>query len=407
MPLFKSLAGAWNAFVGRDNEPSRYSQSVGVSTGAQPQLSRLRFNNERTIVASIYTRLGIDVANINIRHAKLDNKDRFSDDADTELNRCLTWQANIDQSPREFRQDVAMSLFDEGYIAIVPVQTTVDPRKNNELFDILSLRVARIVDWKPRHVLVSVYNDEDGQRHEMILEKNYLAIVTNPLYSVMNEQNSTLQRLIRKLSLLDSVDEATSSGKLDIIIQLPYAVKSEQRRAQAETRRRDIEFQLKGSQYGIAYIDGTEKITQLNRPAENNLLTQIKELKIQLYAELGLTEEVMNGTADEATMINYYNRTIEPIVESITEAMQRAWLRNGFEDKERVMYFRNPFGLVPLSQLADIADKFIRNEILVANEIRGFMGIPPSSDPKADTLGNPNMPSDKRGDVPPVGSDEP
>ena len=348
--------------------------------------------NDRSLISSIYTRISIDVAGINIRHVQLDSEGRYYTDANSSLNDCFTFEPNTDQSPRAFRQDIALTLFDKGVAAIVPVETDADPRFNSK-FDISQLRVGHITAWYPRHVKVNVYNEKIGQRQEIVLEKKYVAIIENPLYSVMNEPNSTLQRLIRKLALLDSVDEATGSGKLDLIIQLPYVIKSEARQMQAEKRRQDIEFQLRGSQYGIAYTDGTEKITQLNRPAENNLLKQIEYLTNQLFSQLGLTPEVMNGTADEKAMITYFNRTIEPILDAIVEAEQRAFLGiNKFKDNERIKYFRDPFKLVPISDIAEIADKFSRNEILTSNEIRSFIGFMPHKDPKADKLLNSNMP---------------
>jgi hypothetical protein len=329
-----------------------------------------------------------------IKHVKVDDQKRYVDDMDTAFNDCLTIEPNLDQGPRAFRQDIAMTLFDKGVAAIVPVDTSVNPN-TNEFFDIYSMRVGEITAWFPRHVRVSVYNDQEnkGLREEVVLRKDSIAIVENPLFSVMNEPNSTLQRLIRKLGLLDAVDEQSGSGKLDIIIQLPYVIKSEARRQQAEARREDIEFQLRGSKYGIAYTDGTEKITQLNRPAENNLLKQVEYLINLLYTQLGLTPEVMNGTADEAATLNYFGRTIEPIIDAIVEAMQRSFLKvNGVKRNERIKYFRDAFKLVPVSDIAEIADKFTRNEILTSNEIRSFMGIPPSNDPKADKLINSNMP---------------
>lgn len=348
--------------------------------------------NERTIVSAIYNRIGIDVAAVSFRHVKFDDSDRYLEDMDSRLNECLTLEPNLDQSPRAFRQDIAMTLFDKGVAALVPVDTSVSP-ETNETVDIYTLRVGEIVAWYPKHVRVNLYNEKKGKREEITLEKRYVAIVENPLYSVMNENSSTLQRLIRKLTLLDAVDEQSSSGKLDLIIQLPYVVKSEARKQQAEQRRKDIEFQLKGSQYGIAYTDGTEKITQLNRPAENNLLKQIEYLTNMLYGQLGITEEVMNGTAGEEAMLNYFNRTIEPIVDAIVEAMQRSFLGPvKTKQKERIYYFHDPFKLVPLSQIAEIADKFTRNEIVAANEIRSVIGMKPAKDPKADELRNSNMP---------------
>lgn len=308
------------------------------------------------------------------------------------FNQCLTLEPNLDQGPRQFRQDIVATLFQEGVAAIVPVDTAVDPQVNGR-YEIYSLRVGKIVEWYPKHVKVSLYNERKAEREDVILQKNAVAIVENPLYSVMNEQSSTLQRLIRKLQLLDAVDEQSSSGKLDLIIQLPYTIKSEARRQQAEQRREEIEFQLKGSQYGIAYTDGTEKITQLNRPAENNLLKQVEYLTNMLYDQLGITDTVMNGTADEKTMLNYFSRTVQPILDAIVEAMDRSYLGPlGRRRNERVQYFREPFSLVPLADIAVIADKFSRNEILTANEIRSFMGLPPSADPKADKLENSNMP---------------
>lgn len=394
MAIVDRIAKAWNAF--RFNETVREdytypSGSVSYSP-ISPSQPRLRYYNERSIISSIYTRISIDVASVGFKHIKVNEEERYVEDVKSHLNTCLTLEANIDQSPRTFRQDIVMTLFDKGVAAIVPVDTVVNPT-TNEVFDIYTMRVGEIVGWYPKHVRVSVYNEAKGIREELMLEKRFVAIVENPLYSVMNEPNSTLQRLMRKLSLLDSVDEATGSGKLDLIIQLPYVIKSEARRQQAETRRNDIEFQLKGSQYGIAYTDATEKVTQLNRPAENNLLKQIEYLTNMLYGQLGITDQVMLGTADEKTMINYSNRTIEPILETIKEAMQRSFLGpQGTKQMERISYFKNPFQLVTLAELAEVADKFARNEVLSSNDIRGFMGIKPSTDPKADKLQNSNMP---------------
>lgn len=392
MPIISRIKNVWNAFT-QVPQTSDYAYVPGASyTSASPSRPRLRYYNERSIISAIYNRISIDVAGVSFRHIVLDDEGRYKEDVDSHLNTCLTLEANIDQSPRDFRQDICMTLFDKGVAALVPVDTSVNPN-TNEVFDIFSLRVGEIVAWYPKHVRVSVYNEAKGVREEVTLEKRLVAIVPNPLYTVMNEPNSTLQRLIRKLGILDSVDEASGSGKLDLIIQLPYVIKSEARRQQAEQRRADIEFQLKGSQYGIAYTDGTEKITQLNRPTENNLLKQIEYLTAMLYGQLGITEDVMNGTADEKTMLNYYDRTIEPIVDSIVESMQRAFLGPmGTKNKERIYYFRNAFKLVPVSELAEIADKFTRNEILTSNEIRGILGIAPAKDPKADELRNSNMP---------------
>jgi hypothetical protein len=394
LPVFDKIKKAWNAFRSNENQVDdfEYATSSYYGGSGSPSRSRLTIYNERSIVSSIYTRISIDVAGLVIKHIKIDADGRYIEDVPSALNECLKWEANIDQSPRPFRQDIAMTLFDRGVAAIVPVDTTRDPQ-NNVIFDIFSLRVGEVVTWYPKHVRLNVYNENHGKREEITLEKRFVAIVENPLYSVMNEPNSTLQRLIRKLSLLDSIDEQSGSGKLDLIIQLPYVIKSEARRQAAEKRREDIEFQLKGSQYGIAYTDGTEKITQLNRPAENNLLKQVEYLQNMLYNQLGLTEEVMNGTANEETMLNYFNRTIEPIVDAIIESMQRAFLGpKGSRGDERIQYFRDPFKLVPVTNVAEIADKFTRNEILSANEIRDFLGIKPSDDPKADKLVNSNMP---------------
>jgi len=388
---------AWNAFIKVDKpEPAAVGigSSSGVYFGMPPQRLRIPIYNERSIIASIYTRIAMDVAALVIKHIAVDEQGRYSRDMRSPLQACLMLEPNIDQAPRAFRQDIVMTMFNCGVAVVVPVDTSKNPDVN-DVFDIHSLRVGEVVTWYPRHIKASVYNDQPGhgKREEITLEKRYVAIVENPLYSVMNETNSTLQRLLRKLALMDSVDEQVSSGKLDIIIQLPYVVKSEARRQQAVARREDIEFQLRGSQYGIAYIDGTEKITQLNRPAENNLLSQIEYLTKELYNELGLTEAVMNGTADEAAMINYYNRTVWPLVTAIIEAMQRAFLGpQGIRNDERISFFRDPFGLVPVKDMAEIADKFTRNEIMTANEIRQGIGMQPSSDPKADELRNSNMP---------------
>lgn len=394
MAFLDRFKRVWNAFR-RENLTEPEDLKYGTTSfygGSSPSRTPLRIPNERSIISSIYTAMSIDVSSLYIRHVKVDDQGRYIEDLNTPLNDCLTIEPNIDQAPRAFRQDIAMTLFDHGVAALVPVDTSVDPNTNNK-FDIYTMRVGEITSWYPEHIRVKVYNQEKGEREEIVLQKKYVAIVENPLYSVMNEPNSTLQRLIRKLGLLDAVDEQSSSGRLDIIIQLPYVVKSEARKQQAQARREEIEFQLRGSQYGIAYADATEKITQLNRPTENNLLKQVEYLTNLLYNQLGLTEEVMNGTADEAAMINYFNRSIQPIVEAIVEAMQRTFVGPlGIAAKERIKYFQNPFRLVPAKELADIADKFTRNEILTSNEFRGFMGIAPHPDPKADQLMNSNMP---------------
>ncbi|MET0787438.1 MAG: phage portal protein [Paenisporosarcina sp.] len=392
MAILDRMRKMWNAFRSNEQEVFTTNYDLGPSSSLRPDRGRLRYSNERSLISSIYTRIGIDVAGLGIRHVKVDDDNRYQDDMFSTLNNCLMFEPNMDQSPRAFRQDIAMTLFDKGVAAVVPVDTFIAVDTVAKI-DILSLRVGEILNWYPKHVRVNLYNEATGVRQELLLEKKQVAIIENPLYSVMNEPNSTLQRLIRKLNLLDFSDEQIGSGKLDLIIQLPYVIKSEARRQQAEARRQDIEFQLKGSQYGIAYTDGTEKITQLNRPAENNLLKQIEYLTGLLYGQLGITDAIMNGTADEKTMLNYFNRTIEPILDAIVEAMQRAFLGIlGTQNNERIRYFRDPFKLVPVTEIAEIADKFTRNEILTANEIRGFMGIPPSSDPKADQLINSNMP---------------
>jgi hypothetical protein len=400
MTLVDRLKHSWSAFTSPTAIPSDFSfGALGASYGSRPDRVRLRYSNERSIISSIYTRLSIDVASVDIRHVRMDSDNRYLGDIDSGLNSCLTIESNIDQAARAFRQDVAMTLFDKGVAAIVPVETTLDPTVSGS-FDIKNLRVGEVITWYPRHVRVNLYNEAVGYRQEITLEKSLVAIVENPLYSVMNEPNSTLQRLIRKLNLLDSVDEQSSSGKLDLIIQLPYIIKSEARRLQAEQRRADIEFQLKGSKYGIAYTDGTEKITQLNRPIENNLLAQITYLTTVLYGQLGLTEEVMNGTANETAMLNYMNRTIEPVLAAFTEAMKRSFLtKTARSQLQSIMYFRDPFKLVPVASIAEIADKFTRNEIMSSNEIRSVIGFRPSTNPKADQLINSNMPQPGDGTV--------
>jgi putative sterol carrier protein len=387
-----ALKHAWNVFTTNVNKARPYGYYGTGNAGRRPDRLRFRIPNERSLVSSIYTRLSIDVASIDMRHVRLDDEKRYKEDIDSGLNNCLTVEANIDQAARAFRQDIALTLFDRGVAALVPVDTTISPETSGG-YDILTLRVGEITQWFPQHVRISVYNEESAQREEITLHKTAVAIVENPLYSVMNEPNSTLQRLLQKLNLLDVVDEQSASGKLDIIIQLPYVIKSEARREQAEQRRKDIEFQLKGSQYGIAYTDGTEKITQLNRPAENNMMAQIEYLTQMLYGQLGLTEEVMNGTADEKAMLNYWNRTIEPVLSAITEAMIRTFLtKTARTQKQTVAFFRDPFRLVPIENIAEIADKFTRNEIMTSNEMRQVVGMAPHPDPKADKLMNSNMP---------------
>ncbi|QGJ87999.1 portal protein [Gordonia phage Avazak] len=392
----KKMRNAYNAFATPQTTSSELTPEVFGSTsyGVRPDRTRNASGTmgERSIITAIYTRIGIDIASIQMRHVRLDDQERFKDNIDSGLNNCLTVEANVDQASRDFRQDIAMTLCSEGFLAIVPVDTSLNPAQSSS-YDILTMRVGKIVAWHPRHVRVSLYNDRNGQRQEIMVSKENVAIVTNPLYAIMNEPNSTLQRLVRKLNLLDSVDEASASGKLDLLIQLPYVIKSEARRQQAEQRRSDIEEQLRGSQYGIAYTDGTEKVTQLNRPAENNLMGQVTYLTTMLYGQLGITEEVLNGTADEKTMLNYWNRTIEPIVAAITESMHRTFLsKTARSQSQAIRFFRDPFRLVPIENIAEIADKFTRNEIMSSNEFRQVVGMSPSGDPKADQLVNSNMP---------------
>lgn len=386
---------SWNLFANQTQTISDrvYSGYFGTSSSQRPDKPRIAFSNERSIISSIFTRISIDVASVDIRHVKTDDQRRFLEEVNSGLNNCLVLEANLDQAARQFRQDIVMTLCDRGVCALVPVDTSISPLESGG-FDIETLRVGEIVAWYSKHVRVSVYNESKGYREEITLPKKTIAIVENPLYQVMNEPSSTLQRLIRKLNLLDQVDDASASGKLDLIIQLPYTVKSEARRQQAMQRTKDIEFQLKGSTYGIAYADATEKVTQLNRPAENQLLEQIKILTDWLYVQLGLTPEVMNGTADEATMINYYNRTVEPLLTAIVEPMRRNFLTKTARTQGHwIMFFRDPFRLVPISQIAEIADKFARNEIVSSNEIRQAIGMKPSQDSKADQLINSNMPT--------------
>lgn len=383
------LKHAWNAFFSRD--PTNSFQDVGISYSYRPDRPRFTRGNERTIITSVFNRIALDVSAISIQHVRLDDNGRFLSTIDSGLNNCLTLSANIDQTGRAFIQDVVMSMLDEGCVAIVPVDTTKNPEQTGS-YDIETMRTGKILEWYPRHVKVRVYNDRTGQKEDILLEKEVVAIIENPLYAVINEPNSIMQRLIRKFNLLDVVDEQTSSGKLDMIIQLPYVIKSEARRQQAESRRKEIERQLTGSRYGIAYADGTERITQLNRPLENNLLKQIEYLTNLLYSQLGITQEVMNGTADEKAMLNYNNRTVEPFVSAIADAMKRTFLtKTARSQKQSVMYFNNPFKLVPVADLAEIADKFTRNEIMTSNEIRQIIGMKPADDPKADELRNSNL----------------
>lgn len=386
------LAHAWNAFVDTDKNDYMPQNFASASYGYRPDRTRSITSNERSMLNSVVNRIAIDVAAADIRHVRLDDNARYLETIPSGLNTCLTLESNIDQGARAFKQDTAYSMLDKGVIALVPVDTSMNPEVTGG-YDIQTMRVGEIVRWYPQHVRVSLWNDRLGRRQEVTLAKTAVAIIENPLYQVMNEPNSTLKRLTRKLNLLDAIDEQSGSGKLDMIIQLPYVIKSEARRQQAEQRRSDIEDQLRGSQYGIAYTDGTERITQLNRPVENNLMKQIEYLTTMLYGQLGITEEVINGTADERVMLNYYNRTIDPILVAITESMKRSFLtKTARTQKQSIEYFRDPFKLVAVGDIAEIADKFTRNEILSSNEIRGIIGFKPSGDPKADQLVNSNMP---------------
>ncbi len=380
---------AWNAFRNRD--PTINFSNVGEISYYRPDRPRFTRGNERSIVTSVYNRIALDASAINIQHVRLDDNGRFLSIIESGLNDCLTLDANIDQTSRAFIQDAVMSMLDEGCVALVPIDTTYNPNVTSS-YDILSIRTGKILEWRPLDVKVRVYNERTGRREDIIVPKKTIAIVENPLYAVINEPNSTMQRLIRKLSLLDVTDEQTASGKLDLIIQLPYIIKSEGRRQQAEQRRKDIEMQLAGSKYGIAYTDGTEHITQLNRSVENNLMKQIETLTSMLYSQLGITQSIMDGTADEKTMLNYYSRTIEPIISAIVDEMKRKFLtKTARSQKQSILFFRDPFKLVPVNNIAEIADKFTRNEIMTSNEIRQIVGMKPSDDPKADQLINSNI----------------
>lgn len=390
MGLGTRLQHAWNAFV-NNRDPTMQYRDIGASYSYRPDRPRLTRGNERSIVTSVYNRIAIDCAAIDIKHVRLDDNERFKEEIDSGLNNCLSIEANIDQSGRAFIQDVVMSMLDEGCVAIIPVETDKDPILTDS-YKILSMRTGKILEWYPSHVKVRAYDERTGRKEDIVLPKARVGIVENPLYAVINEPNSTMQRLIRKLCLLDAIDEQSGSGKLDLIIQLPYIIKTEARRQQAENRRKDIEMQLAGSKYGIAYTDGTEHITQLNRPVENNLMKQIEYLTQMLYSQLGITQAVLEGTADEQTMLNYYDRTIEPILSAIVDEMKRKFLsKTARSQKQSIEFYRNPFRLVPVNNIADIADKFTRNEILTSNEIRQIIGMKPSDDPKADQLINSNI----------------
>lgn len=394
------LKHAWDVFRGR--EPTYGNQHIGPAYGSRPDRPRFSRGNEKTTVNAIFNRIAIDVSQLNISHCKIDDNGRFLSEVNSHLNNCLKVEANLDQTGRAFMQDIVMSMFDEGCVAIVPVETDIDPETGS--YSIHSLRTGKIVEWYPKHVRVRLYNENTGQHQEVTLAKSMVAIVENPLYSVINEPNSTMQRLIRKLSLLDIVDEQSSAGKLDLIIQLPYVIKSEARKKQADARRKDIEDQLNGSKYGIAYADGTEKIVQLNRPVENNLMKQIEYLTNLLYSQLGITQSILDGSADEQTLLNYYSRTIEPIISAIVDEMKRKFLtKTARTQKQTIAFFRDPFKLVPINNIADIAYKFTTAEILTSNEIRQIIGMRPSGDPKADELrnGTLNHPEEQQ-EVPPT-----
>lgn len=388
MSFGSRLKHAWNAFTGTDY--TTY-QDVGPGYSSRPDRIRLTKGNERSIITSVYNRIALDVAALNVQHIRLDENGRFLSVIQDGLNTCLTVEANIDQTARAFIQDIVVSMLDEGCVAIVPVDTTYDPSVTGS-YDIQTMRVGKILDWYPQHVRVRLYNERTGAKENILVPKSTVAIVENPLYAVVNEPNSTMQRLIRKLNLLDVIDEQSGSGKLDLIIQLPYVIKTEARRQQAENRRKDIEAQLSGTKYGIAYADGTERITQLNRSVNNNLMSQIEYLTSMLYSQLGITQSILDGTADEKTMLNYNNRTIEPIISAIVDEMKRKFLtKTARSQSQSISFFRDPFKLVPVNDIAEIADKFTRNEIMTSNEIRQVIGMKPSDDPRADELRNKNL----------------
>ena len=393
MGFMDRIQRGWNAFRNRD--PTQDFRDTGMTYYYRPDRPRFTRRNERTIMTSVLNRIALDASAIDIMHVRLDENGRFLETMDSGLNNCLTLSANADQTGRALKQDIIMSMLDEGCVALVPVDTSTDPNKTDS-YEIETMRVGKIIQWRPQYVQIRLYNEQTGKKDEIWLPKRSVAIIENPLYAVMNEPNSTMQRLIRKLALLDVTDEQTASGKLDLIIQLPYVVKTEARRQQAETRRKDIEMQLAGSKYGIAYTDGTEKITQLNRSVENNLMKQVEYLTNQLYSQLGITQTILDGTADDKTMLNYYNRTIEPIVAAIVDEMKRKFLtKTARTQHQSIQFFRDPFRLVPVNDIAEIADKFTRNEIMTSNEIRQIVGMKPSDDPKADELRNSNISQSK------------
>ena len=406
MSFGSRLKHAWNAFT--SNIQMNY-RDLGMSYSYRADRPRMSRGNERSIVTSVYNRIALDVAALNVQHVRLDENGRFLSVIDDGLNNCLTLEANVDQTARSFIQDVVISMFDEGSVAIVPVDTTTDPNVSGS-YDIQSLRVGQILDWYPQYIRTRVYNEQTGRKEDIVVPKSAVAIIENPLYAVINEPNSTMQRLIRKLNLLDVIDEQSGSGKLDLIIQLPYVIKTEARRQQAENRRKDIESQLSGSKYGIAYTDGTEHITQLNRSVNNNLMSQIEYLTSMLYSQLGITQSILDGTADEKTMLNYNNRTIEPIISAIVDEMKRKFLtKTARSQRQSISFFRDPFKLVPVNEIAEIADKFTRNEIMTSNEIRQVVGMKPSDDPRADELRNKNLSepsgSDQQSEEAPITTD--
>ena len=406
MSFGSRLKHAWNAFTG--NIQMNY-RDLGMSYSYRADRPIMFRGNERSIVTSVYNRIALDVAALNVQHVRLDENGRFLSVIDDGLNNCLTLEANVDQTARSFYQDVVISMFDEGSVAIVPVDTTTDPNVSGS-YDIQSLRVGQILDWYPQYIRTRVYNEQTGRKEDIVVPKSAVAIIENPLYAVINEPNSTMQRLIRKLNLLDVIDEQSGSGKLDLIIQLPYVIKTEARRQQAENRRKDIESQLSGSKYGIAYTDGTEHITQLNRSVNNNLMSQIEYLTSMLYSQMGITQSILDGTADEKTMLNYNNRTIEPIISAIVDEMKRKFLtKTARSQRQSISFFRDPFKLVPVNEIAEIADKFTRNEIMTSNEIRQVVGMKPSDDPRADELRNKNLSepsgSDQQSEEAPITTD--
>lgn len=389
MSFGSRLAHAWNAFTANKDPTPRFD--YGMSYSRRPDRPHFTRGNERSIINAIYNRIAMDAAEIDIKHIKLDDNGRYTETINSELNSCLNLEANIDQTGRAFLQDVYMSVLDEGCIAIVPVDTSIDPEKSDG-YKINSLRAGRIVEWYPAHVKVRLYNDKVGRKEDVILTKKSVSIIENPFYSVMNESNSTMQRLIRKLNILDAIDEQSGSGKLDLIVQLPYAIKNDLKRQQAENRRKDIEAQLNGNKFGIAYIDATEHVTQLNRPVDNNLMKQIEYLTSMLFSQLGISQAILDGTADASTMTNYYNRVIEPLVATVVDEMKRKFLtKTARSQNQSLAYFRDPFRLVPVADLAELADKFTRNEIMTSNEFRQVVGMKPSDDPKADELRNKNL----------------